>query len=119
MYNRYHNYVATQLRRINENGRFEVPPKYRLPRLAAAANSIVSKKDEAFLKHLEDYDRAWRECEASGTPIGNDVSAQALQAAIDTALIEKGDKTALDKFYEAYDAACDKLDDDLFNTARL
>lgn len=29
MYNRYHNYVATQLRRINENGRFEVPKEYR------------------------------------------------------------------------------------------
>ncbi|KAK6343416.1 hypothetical protein TWF730_011005 [Orbilia blumenaviensis] len=28
MYNRYHNYVARQLLRINENGRFTIPEKY-------------------------------------------------------------------------------------------
>ncbi|KAF3937371.1 hypothetical protein ABW19_dt0205244 [Dactylella cylindrospora] len=28
MYNRYHNYVARQLLRINENGRFSIPEKY-------------------------------------------------------------------------------------------
>ena len=40
MYNRYHNYAATQLRRINENGRFSVPKKYRGLKLIEVARKF-------------------------------------------------------------------------------
>ena len=49
MYNRYHNYAATQLRRINENGRFSVPKKYNGTLLEATAKYFYeNKEDEKF-----------------------------------------------------------------------
>jgi hypothetical protein len=42
MYNRYHNYAATQLRRINENGRFSIPRKYKDTMLEAVAKNFYS-----------------------------------------------------------------------------
>jgi hypothetical protein len=80
MYNRYHNYVATQLRRINENGRFEVPQEYQ------------KEKQEA----VDEFRKS----------ISKEISYE-----------NKAKK--ITDFEKAYDAAWDKLDDDLFGTARL
>lgn len=41
LYNRYHNYAATQLRRINENGRFSMPLKYAEAKLVAVAEQCI------------------------------------------------------------------------------
>ncbi|KAI0469662.1 heme peroxidase-domain-containing protein [Xylariaceae sp. FL0804] len=122
MYNRYHNYAATQLRRINENNRFSVPEKYVLPRLAAAAKNFVTNEadqGEGFDRLLEDYGKAWKAFEANDrvdTASYSSITAT-LQVKIDKAL--SGDKAKEKQFYKDYDAAWDKLDDDLFNTARL
>ena len=46
MYNRYHNYAATQLRRINENGRFSVPLKYAEAKLVAVSEQCIPEFQE-------------------------------------------------------------------------
>ncbi|KAJ9604588.1 hypothetical protein H2200_010701 [Cladophialophora chaetospira] len=182
MYNRYHNYAATQLRRINENGRFSVPDKYQGTKTEALARRY-SKNAESkqFIDDCKEYNRAWKAYQAREPPIDADKRklAQELQhIAQDKSLnteqkkhkreetIEKRKAEALADFehsdeytefrrceqkmeghisqdnlkaryrekikddrnvfekdrrdFEAgYDAAWDKLDDDLFNTARL
>jgi hypothetical protein len=74
MYNRYHNYAATQLRRINENGRFSIPRKYQGTMLEAFANSLQSKgpidpkcpkgprhePDPKFIKACATYNAQWK-----------------------------------------------------------
>ena len=192
MYNRYHNYAATQLRRINENGRFEVPEKFRKARLVATAEGCVEstqndqKFKEAFKEALNAYEKVWKAVAAHEkawkaldahekawtasdshkkawkaywelgpgpfSKEGEDTLKEAkLKEA--TAGLEENEKdqmkgvvaglTREDKaqmenvtaelkkfmtecdpssvraFENAYDAAWDKLDDDLFNTARL
>lgn len=62
MYNRYHNYAARQLRRINENGGFAVPPsKYTGERPVAVARESVPifKTDEELRGYLIEYQH-WR-----------------------------------------------------------
>ena len=124
MYNRYHNYAATQLRRINENGRFAVPTKYSGKKLAAVAKKFMSLKDQSrqveFDKAIKAYDKAWDQHHANEND-GEikskfDHATKALQAFIDQAGCKQKD---IADFEAAYDAAWDKLDDDLFNTARL
>ncbi|KAK5080999.1 hypothetical protein LTR05_008316 [Lithohypha guttulata] len=124
MYNRYHNYAATQLRRINENGRFSVPSKYTGTKLEAMARKwYKGNKDEQFAANLKKYNTAWKANQAKK----NDV-----QAMKDDQHLEDCTKTLEDyiaqsgpsdqdrkDFGTLYDAAWDKLDDDLFNTARL
>ena len=150
MYNRYHNYAARQLRRINENGRFSVPSKYVGEKTVAVARECVPgfKTDENLVKYLKEYQewrryrndykgkkiqQAWESFyndnkikgeEQAWSEFRADMNAKyaegELQKKIDVAL--KGDSTAgtkIEDFAKAYDAAWDKLDDDLFNTARL
>ncbi|KAM5363819.1 hypothetical protein ACJZ2D_011795 [Fusarium nematophilum] len=125
MYNRYHNYVATQLRRINENGRFSVPSKYELPPLAAAAKAYVKDQDKVFQEQLSQYKDAWKDHKSAG--LGDDDKGDAkfaeltrvLRHRLDEVLPGPKGKTTLGQFYKAHAAAWDKLDDDLFNTARL
>lgn len=186
MYNRYHNYAATQLRRINENGRFSVPKKFARPQLAAAVEELLVngpirreqkpferheyKDEDEFKKLLDDYGRAWKDYIAGDRPIkGVDEKApgdakktndgtkkekdhakkskSALQekrrekyekykAILERMLhsAKKHDNTkgkdadkrftpltqeSIDRFNAQWDAAWTKLDDDLFNTARL
>ncbi|KAK3938600.1 heme peroxidase-domain-containing protein [Diplogelasinospora grovesii] len=198
MYNRYHNYAATQLRRINENGRFSVPEKYALSKLAAAAKHLVptgkmdKKAKDQFQELLDKYGKAWKAYEAwddfrlekeadekAAKSTDKKVKAEyekklaqreevhakneeirakytklnadyekvekeykdlqtELQAMLDKAI---ADQVAADKvkaedadkegetfvpgrpqpetFYQEWEAAWNKLDDDLFNTARL
>ncbi|KAK3389545.1 heme peroxidase-domain-containing protein [Podospora didyma] len=123
MYNRYHNYAATQLRRINENGRFSVPAKFTQAKVLAAANFFVKDKDSAKYKQaLSAFEKANDLFEKTKRK-----SSPAYEAACDAleAFIYRGDgaqapsREAVAAFYKEYDAAWDKLDDDLFNTARL
>jgi hypothetical protein len=74
MYNRYHNYAATQLRRINENGRFSIPRKYQGTMLEAFANSLQPRgpinpkepkgpqhqPDPKFIKACAVYNAQWK-----------------------------------------------------------
>ena len=120
MYNRYHNYAATQLRRINENGRFSVPAQYLGPKLVAIAKKVVEDKNKGFEDAVAGYRKAWDEHNANEQD--KDIEAnykqatQTLQALIDKTAAKRSD---LEQFEKAYDAAWNKLDDDLFNTARL
>jgi hypothetical protein len=117
MYNRYHNYAATQLRRINENGRFSVPAQYSGAKLAAAAKNLAENKDETLKNAVETYNKGWKKYMASGHESKEyEQATHTLQAILDK---DVKDKTKLENFNNAYDAAWNKLDDDLFNTARL
>lgn len=150
MYNRYHNFAARQLRRINENGRFSVPSGYAGEKLVAVARECVPafKTDEKLYGYLNEYQewrryrndykgkkaqQAWERFFKENKAIGeerawsqyrtnmNEKHAETeLQQKIDDAI--KDDSAAgakITDFGKAYDAAWDKLDDDLFNTARL
>lgn len=160
MYNRYHNYAATQLRRINENGRFSVPKKYQGTMLEAVARNSYKKQDDTdFIKACAEYNAAWKDFLARQPEIDakevkeeikqiqkdNSLSEERKKEKIDEAIrradkakfpkeheefekwehvlegyIAKGNPTlARDRFEAGYRAAWDKLDDDLFNTARL
>ena len=160
MYNRYHNYAATQLRRINENGRFSVPAKFTGPKFSAIAAACVphSERDKSFDEKLENYQNALREYAQEGGIESAKTEAEEREARkkreaeanakkdrtgelpektknnyydavsdLRAVILEKATKTKTDKTKEetvrnaeaAYDAAWDKLDDDLFNTARL
>ncbi|KAH7632588.1 heme peroxidase-domain-containing protein, partial [Sordaria sp. MPI-SDFR-AT-0083] len=69
MYNRYHNYAATQLRRINENGRFSVPRKYQEAKLLAAVSYFVKDKlkdDTDYQQALERFKHANQAFESNG-----------------------------------------------------
>ena len=142
-YCRFHNFAATQLRRINENGRFSVPAKYDGPKLAATARHFVPKEnqDEEFRKLLKAFEEAWNKkyklvygetSNAIGQKEGpeeenkreqehdrvyEDFQAK-LQSIVDKA-VANTDPKELETFSGAYEAAWKKLDDDLFNTARL
>lgn len=133
MYNRYHNYAATQLKRINENGKFQVPAKFeKLKLLAAADECIQSKqKNSNFDAARKTYEMAWKKWDEQGRKPLNDKDEEYADAEDDFRNFlrqigeqtdkagEKGFVEKLAAFEKAYDAAWNKLDDDLFNTARL
>ena len=118
MYNRYHNYAATQLRRINENGRFSVPTPYRGSKLAATASKFVKDKNKEFHDIVKYHEEAWEKYNADGqkTNESYEEATESLQKLIDRAGPKSED---IQKFHQEYDAAWNKLDDDIFNTARL
>lgn len=121
MYNRYHNYAATQLRRINENGRFSVPRKYQEAKLLAAVSYFVKDKlkdDTDYQQALERFKHANQAFESNGRIATDeyDHASKALQVFINRA---QPDEKEVKAFYDGYDAAWKKLDDDLFHTARL
>lgn len=63
MYNRYHNYAARQLLRINENGRFSIPRKFGKTKLVSLVKEFVNYR--YISKDLcEKYEKAWREYQA-------------------------------------------------------
>ena len=133
MYNRYHNYVATQLRRINENGRFSVPAIYSEEKLVATIENCIlpSKKKEGLSFDIQGYKTTWQKWKTSHQkdpsrklskeqeePDGKYAPSKLAQF-IDSASKHKDLNQDIKAFGLAYDAAWDKLDDDLFNTARL
>ena len=125
MYNRYHNYAAAQLRRINENGRFSVPKKYDGTKLEALAKKFCppDQQDKKFYDDCRAYNKAWKADQAGEPLLDADKNAKTFQELeqdmenyIATSKISEENRK---KFEEGYDAAWNKLDDDLFNTARL
>lgn len=121
MYNRYHNYAATQLRRINENGRFSVPAKYTSAKLVAIADQFVPafKTDASLRRYLDEYQAAWKQSKLDGKDVAPTYAEAKLQERIDKVVTDPAQREAIGKFKQGYDAAWNKLDDDLFNTARL
>jgi hypothetical protein len=173
MYNRYHNYAASQLRRINENGRFKVPAMYQKTKLVSLIEELLpdQKSDRDVQKLCADYEMTWEEAQAQRPRKAPEVPPKRLpessedqadreeaekrrqKALDDIAKFEKSDvnkrlieltkalegllekkkksleeecpqklkdfETKCEDFKAAWDAAWNKLDDDLFNTARL
>ncbi|KAI1159060.1 heme peroxidase [Nemania serpens] len=134
MYNRYHNYAAAQLRRINENGRFSIPEKYKGTCLEATVRNFApqDKLTAQVNNHCAAYSKAWYDYKAAEPPENADktdkdkfeatfgarlkAAAQPLEQNLETWKISESDRKT---FIDLYDAAWTKLDDDLFNTARL
>ncbi|KAF4339201.1 linoleate diol synthase [Fusarium beomiforme] len=180
MYNRYHNYAARQLLRINENGRFRVPVMYEKTKLVSLILEHLPERDEYNRKlplsqdvhHLcKKYEKLWREVRAARPRDAPDAipklpketaeeteareerekdrqkaleeiekfnKSQLNQDLEDTAndlklhlkkktlklkdhnpQAAKDFEAACDEFKDAWEAAWNKQDDDLFNTARL
>ncbi|KAG5804232.1 hypothetical protein H9Q74_008603 [Fusarium xylarioides] len=184
MYNRYHNYAARQLLRINENGRFRVPAMYEKTKLVSLIMEHLPDRDQYGRKLPLDekirdkvenmckrYENLWREVRAARpgdapyappkTPNESEkekTKREEAEKARHDALeeIEKFNKSQLnqdledlanelklllkkktmklkdddhqaakdfeaacDEFKDAWEAAWNKQDDDLFNTARL
>ncbi|KAL9028738.1 MAG: hypothetical protein Q9180_007121, partial [Flavoplaca navasiana] len=125
MYNRYHNYAATQLKRINENGKFSVPAKFQKPMLLAIADSSdcipANHRNDQFVKAVEMYEEAWNQwCRQGQKPIDeNDTAYEEAEKRMEEVLTQWAKPDKMRDFRIAYEAAWNKLDDDLFNTARL
>ena len=125
MYNRYHNYAATQLKRINENGRFSVPAKFAKTKFLAVADSRDcvpdEQRDAEFSQGVKEYQTAWNLWLNQGQKRLNktDTAYEAAEQKMNGLLEKKGVDKEIKKFEKAHDAAWNKLDDDLFNTARL
>ncbi|KAL8867169.1 MAG: hypothetical protein Q9174_005832, partial [Haloplaca sp. 1 TL-2023] len=125
MYNRYHNYAATQLKRINENGRFSLPAKFEKTKLLAMAEDWAcvpsDRRDPNYRQAVRKYTEAWDTWfKQSQKPLSEtDTAYEKAEVAMRKWLEENGVKTEVEKFEKAYEAAWTKLDDDLFNTARL
>ena len=123
MYNRYHNYAATQLRRINENGRFSVPVKYAEAKLVAVAEQCIPAFQEVgseLQAYLGKYKIAWKNYrQGSSEEALKDYSEDDLQRKINSAIKDDKIRKTVENFKKEWEAAWNKLDDDLFNTARL
>ena len=123
MYNRYHNYAATQLRRINENGRFSVPLKYAEAKVVAVAEQCIPAFQEvgnelqAYLGKYKTARKNYRQGASEKTLKG--YSEDDLEKKIDSAIRDDKTRKAVEDFKKEWEAAWNKLDDDLFNTARL
>ena len=135
MYNRYHNYAAKQLHRINENGRFSVPEKYADSHLVSLVKNFyhpghalpIGLKKETFtrdfLKQCSNYEKALKTYKAGlpasqrdNPPEFDGPQATALKSLLKEWGVSEDDQQ---RFTAGYQAAWTKLDDDLFNTARL
>ena len=84
--------------------------------------SVIVIKDA-----IEEWEKTWSQWEKQGQkPVEGgykpELDADALtqaEASIRKLIYGKGDSKAINLFVKSYEAAWDKLDDDLFNTARL
>ncbi|KAL9630499.1 MAG: hypothetical protein Q9204_004692 [Flavoplaca sp. TL-2023a] len=125
MYNRYHNYAATQLKRINENGKFSIPAKFQKAMLLAIADSSdcipANHRNDKFVKAVKTYEEAWNQwCSQGQKPIDeNDTAYEEAEKIMEEVLIQWAKPDKMKDFKIAHEAAWNKLDDDLFNTARL
>lgn len=155
MYNRYHNYAARQLARINENARFSVPKKYGKTKLVSLVHNFVTSLDDSAIQKCNKYGKLWKKWEASkfepmkppkvkqseeekakqdkmeadrkaeSDAIYKETTPyeEALELLLQEAKSKAKDGEAWEKsrklFETQWEAAWTKLDDDLFNTARL
>ncbi|KAK3679554.1 hypothetical protein LTR78_001115 [Recurvomyces mirabilis] len=134
MYNRYHNYAARTLHRINENGHFSIPAKYVDSQLVSAVKNFhrpkdvpiaIKRFDPEVVEQCNAYEVALKAFQAADT--GSDDCKNSKEAAqlseceevLNILLYAWTSRQKVDEFKGLYDAAWKKLDDDLFNTARL
>lgn len=95
MYNRYHNYAATQLRRINENDRVNVPLKYAESQLVAVAEQCIIQKGKDLQKYLDEYKETWEMYEhntSAEEPTGY-YGKQILQYVLSSTIVDDGMKS--------------------------
>ncbi|KAK4695301.1 hypothetical protein P7C71_g2427, partial [Lecanoromycetidae sp. Uapishka_2] len=89
MYNRYHNYAATQIRRINENGRFSVPKKYRGLKLIEVARHFLKRDDqktEGFKVARKNYHDTWKKWMADSSKSRLEKARRDLRRAVDNSI---------------------------------
>ncbi|KAF7536267.1 hypothetical protein G7054_g4653 [Neopestalotiopsis clavispora] len=69
MYNRYHNYAARQLLRINENGRFKVPRMYEKTKLVSLIQAHLPDQGKSLDDNVKtlckEYEKDWRATQAA------------------------------------------------------
>ncbi|KAJ4309604.1 hypothetical protein N0V84_011417 [Fusarium piperis] len=125
MYNRYHNYVATQLRRINENGRFSVPHKFEAAPLAGCAKEYATGENAPTNAELSKYTEAWKKQKSFDPEEENkgkeefDKLTKSLRDKLDATQGVAKAEQLLEAWTKAHTDAWNKLDDDLFHTSRL
>ena len=86
--------------------------------MATAENFLITK-DKELKKFLDDYQDAWAKNRKNGSPVPPEFAKDKLDAKIKSAKTDEELKKKIEEFEVAYDKAWSKLDDDLFNTARL
>lgn len=103
MYNRYHNYAATQLRRINENGRFSVPKKYGGLKLTEVARNfkIVDQKAEGFQKARDEYEQAWKKWMADSSKSKLEKARRALRRIVDTSIMDEAEQKDFENEFDS------------------
>ena len=109
MYNRFHNYVAQQLLEINENGKFFVPPKTR----SASWKPNAKWQPPREWKPVDQWKpKNWQELDTAKQ--WSDYRQNLTDAAAE------GSSEANDEIWKLWSSAAEqKLDEDLFQTARL
>ena len=105
MYNRYHNYAATQIRRINENGRFSVPKKYGEPKLIAVARQFLGdyQKTKGLKNACDRYREAWKKWMADSSQSNLEKARRDLRRAVDYSIFT--DRPKQKDFEDEYDSA--------------
>lgn len=104
MYNRYHNYAATQLRRINENGRFSVPQKYEGLKLTEVANNLLKKEDQkmdGIKEAREMYEQTWKTWMADSSKSNLDKARRALRRVVDNSISDEAKQMAFETEYDS------------------
>lgn len=86
--------------------------------MAIAQNFLITK-DKELIKFLANYQDAWAKNRKNGTVVPPEFAKDKLDAKIKSAKTDEELKKTIEEFEVAYDKAWSKLDDDLFNTARL
>jgi len=108
--------------RINENGRFSIPAKFSKPKVLAAAEYFVDAKDKnsaEFKKAVADFEAAHELFDKKGRDPAAKPDLEKAAAPLEAFTKKAINAEVLEAFYKQHEAAWDKLDDDLFNTARL
>ena len=105
IYNRYHNYAATQLRRINENGRFSVPKKYGEPKLIAVARHFLGdyQKTKGLKNACDRYQEAWKKWMTDSSKSNLEKARRDLRRAVDYSIFR--DRPKQKDFEDEYDSA--------------
>lgn len=117
MYNRYHNYCARELKKINEGGRFSLPPFYY-----ADVDEDYASQTKRLQGTVDALQKRLTELPDAAPPEAREQLQQKLDG-VQTALADHTSSEGQQKFRDQREkdkeAALKKQDYDLFNTARL
>ncbi|KAF5666654.1 heme peroxidase [Fusarium heterosporum] len=122
MYNRYHNYVATQPRRVNENGRFSIPTKYQKGPLDKIDPDSDFGVLTDFLRQRAPAgieEGLHKESESRRAPCVPITGKDGYEVRANTRLKNTNPEHILEELLKVQTAAWVGLDEDLFQTARL